>query len=347
VHDCIDGDFMLLVFVMALLALSVDAQVVLSGNVSATGSVIQSPSAPFSLAPPYVAVQAGFSTPTFQSFLISSEFDIAQTYPSGTTKKWYFTACCGTSPSASSTVTFNSPTGAVVGGNNVASTVGTAGIKSIGSWVGTAFGGGGYFEAVLYFSSAQAIAANLAGGWPAWWMQPIETLSNNGLAQWTGQATGYSHQGELDIMEYDLFNSYPTANYGATVHDDWGIYNITCSAYCGVTNGPGGGSNFSNAVVSGTGNYGVWHRYGVLWIPATSGANGSITYYFDGQPVARVTYSQYSAIADAPPPGTVSWTFGVADVQHFVLMLSTGTTQPMTVGYVGVWQASSANNITQ
>ena len=288
--------------------------------------------------PPAAAIAAGYSTPTFVSYMLPADLDSAQVYPSG--KKWYFPNFFGIQPPSASTVTFNGYN-MVVGGNNGSVMIQTAGASN-GSFVGTAFGGGGYFEVVLAFSSAQVIAANgsggtsLWGGWPAAWCNSLENWL--GATQWVGQAAGYTHAPEVDLME---FATWSNPGYASTIHEFYGI-----SHAGNVSNGVGGGTNYMNAGLPSPGNYSAFHRYGVLWIPATGSTSGSITYYLDGVATAStVSWTQFTT--QAPPPGTAPWTFGVTDTQHLVLQISTGTNQPVTVGYVAAWQKDGSGNLTQ
>ena len=104
--------------------------------------------------------------------------------------------------------------------------------------------------------------------------------------QWPGQRPGYEHFVEPAFFEYDLGQ---TKSYGGAVHDWYGVYNSTCSNYCNYYN-----PNFARAVPSTT-NFNTYHRYGLLWKPATAAAKGSLTYYFDGVQVGP-TYTYYAKL---------------------------------------------------
>src|ERR1017187_9528517 len=79
-------------------------------------------------------------------------------------------------------------------------------------------------------------------------------------------------------------------------------------------------------------------------------AYGYLKFYFDGVQTASPTfYWNYYDPASPPTPGPVngSSAMSVMDQRHMALILGTGTDQPMTVHSVSVWQASSADNLTQ
>jgi hypothetical protein len=291
------------------------------------------------VSPPAAATAAGYTTQTLASYMLASETDTAQTYPAG--KKWYFFNF-SQSPAASATVKFIGPYGAIIGANQALTTLSSAGSTGGTGWHGTAFGGGGYFNACLSFSPEQAWASNQGGGlWPAFWASSIENYSNPGIGDhWPGQVAGYVHFPELDFVEYDIAAT-TRANYVSTIHDWYGT-----SPYSNVSNGAGGGTSYSNTVITGPSSPGT-HCYGALWIPATGSTSGTWTPYLDGvaQTGAAVSWTQYTN--QAPPPGMTPWTFGIVDAQHLVLELTTGNNQPVTVLAVFVWQAGSGGNITQ
>ena len=219
--------------------------------------------------PPQVSA-VGYTVNTFLTYLAKSDFDIAQTYPSG--KKWYFADYFNVSPPSSSTVTFGNVTS--IGGNGTATTLGSVGLTAVGSsnWVGTAFGGGFYVDAVLNFSPS-ACAANRAVQWPSFWTFSFEHIIANGSDQWPGQASGYLHFGEMDVMECDIASS---TSYGATNHDFWGIYNTTCPStnFCQVGSESGGGSSYANTAIQTNSDLGAFHDYGP--------ADRVLTQYYSG-----------------------------------------------------------------
>jgi hypothetical protein len=87
-----------------------------------------------------------------------------------------------------------------------------------------------------------------------------------------------------------------------------------------------------------------FHKFGLLWVPATDTTQGYLQYYFDGVATGdKITWDKYTD--QPPPPGKAAWTFGVVDQMHFVLILGTGNGQPMTIRSVDVWQSSPAQNL--
>jgi hypothetical protein len=158
--------------------------------------------------------------------------------------------------------------------------------------------------------------------------------------QWPGQMAGYSHFIEPDFMEKEDTNSI---DYGGAIHDWYGVYEQTCSGqvYCNVFPA----FNVANRVLPAATNFNQYHRYGLLWVPATATTKGSITYYFDGAQVGpTINYTQLTTQAPVPTAST-PWTYGIIDQQHLVLVLGTGPSTPMQVQSVTVWQASAAANM--
>lgn len=212
------------------------------------------------------------------------------------------------------------------------------------NFVGTAFGGGAYFEAEVLFDPS--LTTSLI--WPAWWLESIEKLCNDYADQWAGQAANYHHFQEIDIVEWFTPNNI---RYNATTIDWYGIFGVGCGSgqYCSVSSNAYAGSNTTYGpstqaslapVPPGT-DFTLYHRYGVLWIPATVSTNGSYQFYFDDIHVATtILHSQFTT--QSPPPTTSTpWTFGVGDTQHFAFLLGV-----LRVKAINVWQATAANNLT-
>ncbi len=215
------------------------------------------------------------------------------------------------------------------------------------SWRGFAVGGGAYFEATIAIPSPATIRT--ATGWPSWWTFPIEHLNQmNGQLpddQWAGQPPGLEHWAEPDIMEK---MDTGDVSYLGAAHDWYGHWRVPTAActsprtnhICGFQQAwptpnrvPGGAVDFTR-----------YHRYGLLWIPATATRPGSFTYFFDGEQVGpTTTWSLYTG--QAPPIGLPSpWAFGVVDKEHMVLVLGAGLS-PMQVKQVVVFQASPAADL--
>ena len=93
------------------------------------------------------------------------------------------------------------------GGNGYNAQLSTAHMGGKDSWMGVAYGNGGYFEATLSIDGKDYKGYGTPGsnGWPAWWSNDIEKT--------TGQAVdGY----EPDFMEY-----WSPTHFGYTIHY-WG-----------------------------------------------------------------------------------------------------------------------------
>jgi hypothetical protein len=292
-------------------------------------------------AAPAPAAGAGFTQNTYSSNFTASTVDMNETLNRG--YKWYIYNLYGKKASAAGvqingdgSVTLNGDaTGAEGQLMSVAQYPGT------NAWVGTSFGGGGYFETVMKWSPAQVLASKnqYKSTWPSFWTLPMESTFLPGQNQWPGQPSGYQHNVEVDFFEADYFGSNNT--YGVGLHDWWGIANQTCSGLCGMGMlNPSGGRQ----VPAGT-NFDVYHTYGVLWVPATATTVGSYSAYFDGKPIgATRTWTQYTD--QAPTPVGKPWLFGRIDQQHMFFILSTGRGAPFTLSAVNVWQKSAANNLT-
>ncbi len=205
------------------------------------------------------------------------------------------------------------------------------------SFRGTAFGGGGYFEATLNFDPT---LVDVRDGWPSWWTMSLEHLVDMPGQQWAGQPAGYLHFIEPDIFEFFRTAKRPR-RFSSSLHEWYGAYQVTCpgSAFCSYS--------LNNVATAEPVSYTVNHRYGMLWIPATSRAEGSFTFYLDGVQYGPVTrYSLFVATRDAPPPSDLApWSFGVVDANHLVLILGSGFNAPVNVSSVRVWQSSASGNL--
>lgn len=198
-------------------------------------------------------------------------------------------------------------------------------------FVGQAWGGGAYFEATFNFTPATVDGKN---GWPAFWSNALEGCVQK--TQWPGQAKGYAHYSEDDFFEYNPawwgFNGY-----GATMHDWYGIWNVTCPGkFCDIAN------NHDNLnlikVPEGT-DFTRFHTYSQLWVPGAVGHRGYVNNYFDGKLMSQTAWADPPADAPYPgPPPSDPYTFSVLDDQHLTIYLGTGNDQPMTFKSVRVWQ---------
>jgi hypothetical protein len=288
--------------------------------------------------PPLQARAVGFSQKTFDSGFSLSKFDITGTYQRG--YEWYLWNFFGDTPSSVG-LTFNGDNTVTInpGTRNNGQVVSAASLGG-DKWVGTAFGGGGYFEVILKFDPTRV---NCANGCPSFWSMSIEHLINSDGPQWNGQAPKYSHYIEVDVFEYDVY-SEGINTYGAAMREWYGRYNVTCvTGHCNVT------TPYSDLVRRAPADidWRQYHKIGFLWLPATASTSGSATFYLDDQQVGvATTWSQFAA-QTPPPGGNAPWTFGIIDMQHLSLMIGTGIGQPMTVRSVKVWQGSSAANLSQ
>jgi hypothetical protein len=196
------------------------------------------------------------------------------------------------------------------------------------SFTGTAFGGGGYFEATMKST-----------GTMSFWFNDIETMNgvsvNAGPNPWPGQAAGYGDWVEVDMAEFDTAQSY-----GIAFHN-W---------YATVGSGTNSGSIFPKVMPSPTPDYTQYHKYGFLWVPATATAQGYGTFYFDGTAVGTLTWNKYnSALGPPPTPAQTTTgggsTFSVLDTLHAALILGCNSGDTLTISSVNVWQATAANNL--
>ncbi len=281
--------------------------------------------------PPTVASSVGYCLNTFASGSFStSNVDMGKTYKQGF--QWYPFNFYGLSP-VTTHITFNGDKSITVGqgGNGFNANLASAG--HTGGWpgyfVGTAFGGGAYIQAVIKFN---AHAYNGIGiGWPAFWGGALE--QEIGTAQWPGQAANYLHYIETDIFEYFQGQWNASLNaYQATTIDWYGTGGTNYSTYADPTVPQ---ADFSN-----------YNTVAMLWVPATSTTKGYINYYWNGTLVKSVGYTQLTN-SDAPPPSASKpWTFGIIDQDHLVIEMGSDNVYPLTVQSVDVWQKSTTSNMT-
>lgn len=291
---------------------------------------------------PAAAAAVGYNTQTFGSTLTLAS-------------NWFNWGFYGSGAQAAGAVSTNADGSIAISGvenNNYGATIATA--QPAGNsvaWNGTAFGGGGYFEATLSFTG-QGTGPYPNGG-PAFWMLDIEHLSGGPYdINWPSAASGCIDFFEVDAMEYDTSH---TDGYQNGIATWYGSANGACAngaTYNPNTQIPGvaGGA----LVPSGT-DFSQPHKYGVLWVPATGYGDTTITqgylkFYFDGVQVGSTfTWNYYdpsltSTYPTYPPLNGTSAMSGM-DWRHMVLILGTGTAQPMTVYGVSVWQQSGAQNL--
>lgn len=284
---------------------------------------------------PLAARWAGYFNHTFASRFAPVQIDTAKSYASG--KQWYFTNFFGLPSADVSTVLFNKDGSVTItgqksgaGGNGQLTTTGI----NRSSWVGLAFGCGGYFEAIAKFDNR---LVDTAEGWPAFWSMAIEHMADSSGPQWRGRERGYAHFIEADFFEYDI--APPYGNYGGTMHDWQGKYDETCPGFC----------NIVSPHVRSAGLDTLWteyHKLGFLWIPATASSPGSARYFFDDRQMGfPTTWLQFTTQMEVST--NQAWAFGIIDKQHLGLLIGTGYNQPFTVQSVDVWQPASACNLSR
>ncbi len=170
-------------------------------------------------APPAIAAAVGYSQNTLSTLAFAaSNVDVGGTFAPGF--QWYLFNFFRSSPTpANIAINSNGSIAVGQGGNNYNATISSA-AQTRGSpgFVGTAFGGGAYIEAVIRFN-AQSFA--ITNGFPAFWANALE--SNLSATQWPGQAIGYGHAIEADILEYYQGGfSNPPNQYSASLIEWYG-----------------------------------------------------------------------------------------------------------------------------
>jgi hypothetical protein len=319
--------------------------------ISATANATSSDLAPFAIsvtndeAVPIPAQQVGFLKQTYGANPVLAS-DSPGVSNSAVLYPWNFLG--ETTPT--SDVTANSDSSITIVGNGIYNSqiASAAATKSDQKYQGVAFGGGGYFEAVLKFDGWQGQTTSpdaLVHGWPAFWSLALEHLLQDGSSHWSGQIVGYEHFIEMDFFEYNLANSEQTSDiYSGSIVDWYGVWNKTCPTpldrFCAVENPY---PNKIRLLPSGT-DFSTFHSYGALWVPATDTSDGYLEWFFDGTSVGKST--TWPKLVDPPEmssPG--KFAFGIADLQHLVLILGTGSDCPMTIRSLSVWQKTADNNM--
>jgi hypothetical protein len=294
--------------------------------------------------PPAAARAAGYTLNTFHvGDVTAAQIDFGQTLAPG--RKLYFWNLFGCQAEDAEAVLPGDGTFRVTSHCGPSGTL-MSGVAKPGApgYVGTAFGGGGYFEAEIAYDPA---AVNLGEGWPAWWTMSAEHLWAMPGAAWPGQgAVGrvpYEHFVEPDPFEALAPPPHHTTSYLGSVHDWYGAFDKTCRHFCSST------TPYSFNLKSGPPghDWNAWHKIAMLWVPATATAAGSLTFYLDGvKQGASLSWTRYDGRAASPPvEASTPWRFGVIDRQHLVLIFGAGRHAPLRVRSINVWQASAAANI--
>jgi hypothetical protein len=291
--------------------------------------------------PPAAATQHGYTVNTYTSNFTAQTVDMNQTVNRG--YKWYLFDVYSKKASPAG-IKINSDGSVTLTGDYSGALGALASVsayRGTNNFVGTAFGGGAYIEAVMSFDPAMVTAAH-AHGWapyPAFWALPMEGNFIQGAEHWPGQPAGFTHSVEVDFFEADSIKD-PT-RYGVALHDWWGIHGETCSpGLCKVSPNPVG----VHAPPAGT-DFKQFHTYGFLWVPATATTPGFVDAYFDGQRTGyTVSWTQFTN--QPPTPAGKPWAFGRLDQQRLFFILGTGRGEPLTVKSVEVWQRNISGNLT-
>lgn len=296
-----------------------------------------------SSAAPAPAVAAGYNTLTLNSTFAPATVDTGNTLAPGF--DWYKGNCCG-GISVPNPISFNADGTAIINGSSgnfnlqlATATCVPPGCSFSGGWVGTAYGGGGYFEVTWKFDPS---LVNTANGWPSFWANPVDEVQT-----WPGQAPRYVQYVELDAFELcqgACGGTVAGSSFVGSLHNWYGISGTTCTpGFCDV---PGPISPATAQRPFGI-NWNLLHKVAVLWVPATASTNGSVTWYVDGvQSGQSQSWSQFTN-QSAPPTTGTPWTFGQLDHQHMYLILGSGANQPVTVVSAKVWQKDASGNLIQ
>lgn len=289
--------------------------------------------------PPAPAAAAGFAKRTFSAQFTRSSVDLANTRQPG--KKWYLWRLANCQATADEVALRRDGSAALTSHCGPGATLASA-TRLKGGFVGTAFGGGGYFEAEIAFDRRKV---DVRDGWPAWWAMAAEHLFDLPGSTWRGMPIGYRHFIEVDILEaHRPEHEFPYA-YAATVLEWYGEWNKGCSPrrYC-VVRLPYSGN--TARVPAGT-DFKRYHRVGMRWLTASEHAKGEVTFWFDERKVGpTVRFDRYRG--ERPPAAREQlWAFGKIDEQHLVLILGAGRKTPLNVRRVTVWQGASAQNLVR
>lgn len=287
---------------------------------------------------PIPARLAGYNTCTFSTLPSNGGFSPSNVYTGSSPTagyQWYVDNFFGAQPDQAS-VTFSGGVVSCQGTTTNNSNNQLCSATQIGSapyFHGTAFGGGGYFEAVLSFDGTEV---NTAHGFPAWWRMSLEHLIGGIGDQYPGQTAGpppFEAFGEQDDMEADV-NSGASQSVAASLHTYSGQF----------THGFTELSANDYNVAAPSSAWTNFHTVGGLWIPATASTNGSAQTWLDGVPMGPAkTWSQFTS---QPPPQVAPWGLGLGDRLHYVMIIGAGTNTPINVRQVRVFQKSAANNVT-
>jgi hypothetical protein len=155
---------------------------------------------------------------------------------------------------------------------------------------------------------------------------------------WT-LSSAFTDSFEVDFMEYDVQQFVFQMNAG-----NWYGGNARGGAIS--TKSPWSSFRGVNGAVTvpNTTDFSQPHTYDCLWVPATATTQGYIQFYMDEALIAGPMRWNQWQVGQLPPPVTNVSAMAGMDLRHMFLIFGTGTSYPMTVHSVQVWQASAANN---
>jgi len=284
--------------------------------------------------PPTQAALAGYDRLVFNDV---GNIDLANTQQPGFS--WYLANWFGAPPGDAVSVHVG-PGVLTLGGSGTKATLQSAFASGAG-YVGSVFGGGGYFE--IDMAIGAPIGANTR--YPAFFLDAIEAITNTD--QWPGQAAGYVHFVEIDVMEfYRTDVSSNTTNYLAGLHDWSGGASTNGFPVSPLYNIQNSGNYF--AIPSQPVNWQARHRYGMNWKLQLGNIPGSFSMYFDDVLMSTTYYlgpvsnpplsGQDTGIFTPSTPAQATQTYAIADGHHYAMRIQTDQVWPIAVYGVKVWQ---------
>lgn len=287
---------------------------------------------------PLQAAAVGFNTLTFGPKL---EMGV----------NWFDYNGQGTTPVAGQSVTNADGSVTCVGsvnGANYNATISTC-HKTTGAWIGTAFGGGAYFEATFRVDNP-TLSVSPGATIPAWWADdPFFLYQEPGpRIRWTGQVASYGHHIELDMFEWQR-NSLLYFNANNSI--DW--YGTGGSS----NNGLSAGNNQTKFNSVYVGNY---FTIGTRWVPATPTTKGYLNRYLNDvevfPPTANPQNTNWNYWDDLNPPnpppviGTTAMSW--LDRSYMMLVFGTrkapdGTYNALTAQSCRVFQKNALGNLVR
>jgi UDP-glucuronate decarboxylase len=219
-------------------------------------------------------------------------------------------------------------------------------------FIGNVWGGGAYFEVRMKFNPL--LGAGVTGGLGAY-LFSIEHIYFDLFpydAQFPGQARGYAHFAELDIMELAGLSSrndyVGKTGFQGTLHDWSGVYD-GAPTYRGWQFDL---YNINSLHTAGAVDWKQFHTYGALWVPQAGSSPGYVRWFFDDRPLGSVYWlgpmrsppqiskdKQYKGVPiDQSTPLRAGPIFSVIDGQRLAMQLDGNPDWPILVDWVKVWQ---------